>query len=76
MRAAEALVRKGPEGGAPKAPRTASKDTDTLALESDLSDVLGLDVQVVDRGGVGELRIKYATLEQLDELCRRLTTRG
>ena len=32
--------------------------------------------QVVDRGGVGELKIKYATLEQLDELCRKLTARG
>ena len=33
------------------------------------------DVEVLDKGGVGELRIKYATLEQLDELCRRLTAR-
>lgn len=74
VRDAEALVRKPAPGG--KARSRPSKDTDTLALESDLSDVLGLDVEVVDRGGVGELRIKYATLEQLDELCRRLTTRG
>ena len=74
VREAEALVRKPAPGG--KAKWRPSKDTDTLALESDLSDVLGLDVEVVDRGGVGELRIKYATLEQLDELCRRLTTRG
>ncbi len=74
VRDAEALVRKPAPGG--KAKSKPTKDTDTLALESDLSDVLGLDVEVVDRGGVGELRIKYATLEQLDELCRRLTTRG
>ncbi|WP_332773377.1 ParB/RepB/Spo0J family partition protein [Phenylobacterium sp.] len=74
VRDAEALVRKPAPGG--KAKSKPTKDTDTLALESDLSDVLGLEVEVVDRGGVGELRIKYATLEQLDELCRRLTTRG
>lgn len=74
VRDAEALVRKPAVSG--KARSRSTKDTDTLALESDLSDVLGLDVEVVDRGGVGELRIKYATLEQLDELCRRLTTRG
>ncbi len=74
VREAEALVRKPAAGG--KAKSRPSKDTDTLALESDLSDVLGLDVEVVDRGGIGELRIKYATLEQLDELCRRLTSRG
>lgn len=75
VRDAERLAR----GGAPakaKAPAArAVKDTDTQALESDLSDVLGLDVEVIDKGGVGELRIKYATLEQLDELCRRLTSR-
>lgn len=75
VRDAERLAR----GGAPtkaKAPvQRAPKDTDTQALESDLSDVLGLDVEVIDKGGVGELRIKYATLEQLDELCRKLTSR-
>ncbi|MDP3852353.1 ParB/RepB/Spo0J family partition protein [Phenylobacterium sp.] len=76
VREAEALARKGSAGGTAKPSRKAAKDTDTQALESDLSDVLGLDVEVVDRGGVGELRIKYATLEQLDELCRRLTSRG
>jgi len=77
VRETEELARKGSAGPKAKAPRKAgAKDTDTLALESDLSDVLGLDVEVVDRGGVGELRIKYETLEQLDDLCRRLTTRG
>ena len=56
-------------------PRRAAKDTDTAALEADLEDALGMSVDIVDRGGAGELRIKYATLEQLDELCRRLTRR-
>jgi ParB family chromosome partitioning protein len=75
VRETEALARK-PAGGGEAAPRKAArpaKDTDTQALETDLSDVLGLDVEVLDRGGAGELRIKYATLEQLDEVCRRLT---
>ncbi|WP_374657230.1 ParB/RepB/Spo0J family partition protein [Phenylobacterium sp.] len=78
VRDAETLAR----GGAPAAPRQKSggrkvaKDTDTQALEVDLSDALGLDVEVLDKGGVGELRIKYATLEQLDELCRKLTARA
>jgi ParB family chromosome partitioning protein len=49
------------------------KDADTRALENDLSDVLGLSVEVIDNGGEGEIRIRYATLEQLDDLCRRLT---
>ncbi|WP_309643003.1 ParB/RepB/Spo0J family partition protein [Phenylobacterium sp.] len=76
VRDTEALVRKAPTGAKAATPRKAGKDTDTLALENDLADILGLEVEVVDRGGAGELRIKYATLEQLDELCRRLSSRG
>jgi ParB family chromosome partitioning protein len=48
-------------------------DADTRALEGDLSDVLGLNVEIRDTGGAGEVRIRYTTLEQLDDLCRRLT---
>jgi ParB family chromosome partitioning protein len=75
VRDAEALA-KG-NGGPKKAsgPRRAAKDTDTAALETDIEDALGMSVDIVDRGGAGEIRIKYATLEQLDELCRRLTRR-
>jgi ParB family chromosome partitioning protein len=75
VRDAEALARHAQGRGAPAArPRaTPVKDADTRALEEDLSDVLGLTVEVADRGGVGEVRIRYASLEQLDDLCRRLT---
>jgi ParB family chromosome partitioning protein len=78
VRDAETLARNTPSASRPSAPakRRPAKDTDTQALEADLSDVLGLDVEVVDRGGAGELKIKYATLEQLDELCRKLTARA
>lgn len=78
VRDTEALVRGGGERPRAATPRRSggAKDTDTLALESDLADVLGLDVQIIDKGGAGELRISYATLEQLDDLCRRLTSRG
>lgn len=75
VRDTEALVRKG-DAGAPARPAgkpPVSKDTDTQALEADLSEVLGLKVEVLDRGGAGEVRISYASLEQLDEVCRRLT---
>ncbi len=80
VRETEALAKRGGDMAAegkpaapamPRAPRV--KDADTQALEADLSDVLGLDVVIDDRGGVGELRVRYATLEQLDDLCRRLT---
>jgi ParB family transcriptional regulator, chromosome partitioning protein len=56
-----------------RAPRRVGKDADTLALETDLSDALGLPVEIRDTGGVGELRLRYSTLEQLDDICRRLT---
>ena len=45
---------------------------DIAALESDLSDTLGLKVDLADKGGKGALTLRYVTLEQLDELCRRL----
>ena len=83
VRQAEALAKKaGGEGAAPAGqgprPRAAGhtaggKDADTLALEHDLSEALGLAVEILDREGAGELRIQYGTLEQLDEVCRRLS---
>ena len=45
---------------------------DVAALEQDLADALGLKVLLADKGGKGEITIKYGTLEQLDDLCRRL----
>jgi ParB family chromosome partitioning protein len=75
VRETEALAR-GERAPAPKktsGPRAKAKDADTEALEADLEDALGLSVDIADRGGAGEVRIKYATLEQLDEICRRLT---
>ena len=40
--------------------------------EKSLGDLLGLAVEIDHRGTSGELRIKYRTLEQLDDICRRL----
>ena len=76
VRATEALVRKSeaPSIVKPGKARAApGASADITALENDLSDVLGLDVSVLDRDGAGEVRISYQTLEQLDEICRRLT---
>ena len=55
----------------PRTPRDA--DADTRALEKQLSDVLGLTVSLRHDGQAGEIRIRYGSLEQLDELCRRLS---
>lgn len=75
VREAEAMVR-GKTSGPKKAsgPRK-SRDADTASLEVDLEEALGMGVMVADRGGAGEVRIRYASLEQLDELCRRLMRR-
>ena len=51
------------------------KDVDTEALEADLSRTLGLDVDIRHSAKGGELRIKYRDLEQLDDVCRRLTAK-
>jgi ParB family chromosome partitioning protein len=53
--------------------RTREKDPDTKALEVNLSNMLGLKVQILHKGDAGgEVRITYRSLEQLDDLCRRL----
>lgn len=48
------------------------KDADTLALERDLSALLGLRVTIEIRGEGGTLAIHYNTLEQLDDVLHRL----
>lgn len=62
------------KGGAAKpAPRaSAEKDPNTVALERDLSALLGLKVSVTFRGSGGELTIHYNTLDQLDDVLHRL----
>ncbi len=50
-----------------------TKDADTLALERSLGDLLGLKVAVsFKKDGTGNVRIYYKSLEQLDDICRRL----
>lgn len=75
VRGAEALARKTSTrtSGASSSTRSSDKDADTRALESNLSEQLGLSVELKHNGEKGELRIRYSTLEQLDELCRKLS---
>ncbi|EKS33923.1 ParB/RepB/Spo0J family partition protein [Afipia clevelandensis] len=49
-----------------------AKDSDTIALEKRVSDVLGLKVSVDHRNPGGTVQIKYKDLDQLDEILRRL----
>jgi ParB family chromosome partitioning protein len=51
-------------------------DTDTLALQRRLADALGLTVALSHSEKGGKLEIRYKTLEQLDDICMRLTGRS
>lgn len=73
VRQAEKLAKGAADGaGRDKARPGETTTADSLALQQDLADALGLKVELKDRGGRGELVIRYATLEQLDDLCSRL----
>lgn len=81
VREAEALVKRLKDGDEPsestqgKPGKSDEKDVDTAALEADLSRTLGLDVEIRHKPGGGDIRIKYRDLEQLDDVCRRLTAK-
>jgi ParB family chromosome partitioning protein len=51
------------------------KDPNTAALERSLTDTLGLAVEINHRGRGGSVKIKYKTLDQLEEISRRLEGR-
>ena len=56
-----------------KAKRPKSKDADTRAAESELRDALGLDVEIrKGKSERGELRIRYTTFDQLEDIRQRL----
>lgn len=72
VRQTEALVRDEQKAPVQAPPRVASAEADTQSLEQNLREALGLKVRLDDKGGKGELRVAYSSLEQLDDLCRRL----
>jgi ParB family chromosome partitioning protein len=73
VRQAEALAQM-PAGAStePKPREPVQKDANTLALEKLMSDTIGMMVAIDHKEKGGVLRVSYRTLEQLDELCRRL----
>ncbi len=74
VRQAEQLRQAQQKGRKGRAARARMKaDADTVALEKQLADALGLSVEIDHRGkGGGSVRIRYKTLDQLDEVTRRL----
>src|SRR5690606_5064028 len=74
VRETEALSKDAKAGKTSAKDTAEEKDVDTKALEIDLQRSLGLDVDIRHVNGKGgEVRIKYAQLEQLDEICRLLS---
>lgn len=78
VRETEALVRKAAQGDAPQKPRAVKpkeKDADTKALEADLSAASGHKVRIDHdpRGEGGTVSIRYATLDELDDICQLLS---
>ncbi|HYJ35855.1 MAG TPA: ParB/RepB/Spo0J family partition protein [Rhizomicrobium sp.] len=71
VRQAEQRSIKKKPGGKPL------KDPNIADLEASISNRLGLKVQIIHKGDKGgEMRISYKSLEQLDELTRRLSKSG
>jgi len=69
VREAESLTRSSPRPRTPKA----EKNADTRALERSVGLALGLRIDINDRGDAGgTVSIVYKSLEQLEEVCKRL----
>jgi ParB family chromosome partitioning protein len=58
--------------GSERAPR-AAVDADRLALERQLSEMLGVRVQVAHKGQGGSVTLHYSSLDLLDRICQRLS---
>ncbi|HEY7243573.1 MAG TPA: ParB/RepB/Spo0J family partition protein [Xanthobacteraceae bacterium] len=72
VRQVEALAKERARKPAKSSANGANKSVDTVALEQRLSDALGLTVTVAERGNGGVLHIHYRSLDQLDDVVRRL----
>ncbi|SEH16092.1 chromosome partitioning protein, ParB family [Sphingopyxis sp. YR583] len=81
VRAVEALVRADKGGEAPRKtsgdsrpPGEVGRDPDIVAVERHLSELLGIGVGIQYAGeGKGALTLKFASLDQLDMICQRLS---
>lgn len=77
VRDVEKIVRQSKGGAEPRRRASTnspkSDDPDIKALETQLSDLLGLDVAIASEGSSGRMTIRYGSLDQLDMLCQRLS---
>jgi ParB family chromosome partitioning protein len=75
VRAVEALVRRPSSGQEnSRGARPKAQDADIAAVERHLAELLGVAVSINYKGaGAGALTLNFATLDQLDMLCQRLS---
>lgn len=79
VRQAEALAKQAKPGAGSAFARAAERreqkvrDADLAALERQLGDMLGLKVKVANDGNRGTVTLHYASLDQLDMICQRLS---
>jgi len=74
VRDVERLVKQGKRQATPSAKSAAPvADSDLAMLERQLGDLLGLKVRISHKSGAGEVALSYASLDQLDMICQRLS---
>jgi ParB family transcriptional regulator, chromosome partitioning protein len=71
VRQTESLVKTA--GVKARAKAKKEKDTDTIALERDMSNLLGVKVDIQNSAKGGTISLHYSSLEQLDDLLHRLS---
>ncbi len=76
VRQVEAMIRDRAARSAAKPREPRSKDANSVAFEKRLTDALGLQVTLNQRGDGGILHIKYSNLDQLDDIARKLERAG
>lgn len=72
VRQTEALAKGAQPSAAGKSRTPARRDADIVALERELATSLGLKVSIAFDGKAGTLTFAYKSLDQLDEVLRRL----
>jgi ParB family transcriptional regulator, chromosome partitioning protein len=73
VRETERLVKRGVKPATAKSTEKPATDQDIAMLERQLGDLLGLHVSISHKAGSGHVTLNYATLDQLDMICQRLS---
>lgn len=78
VRQTEKAAKRRPAAAPGRVDAKPAKDADTRLLEQDMSAALGMKVTISHGPGgeSGTVTIRYETLEELDEICRRLSIVG